>query len=70
MLADDLRRPYQHPYAVTARGERPAPTPTSSDDHPPRTAASAERTVHRLHHIRQVSDQAISVIDQVLEQAS
>ncbi|MEU8244957.1 hypothetical protein [Nonomuraea sp. NPDC048916] len=68
MIADDIRRPYQHPYAVTARGERPASPTTSSDDHP-RTAA-AERTVHRLHHIRQVSDQAISVIDQVLEQAS
>ncbi|WP_113702577.1 hypothetical protein [Nonomuraea lactucae] len=102
MIADDVRRPYPHPYEVTVRGERPAPPPPAADDHyadddrytpapfaddryaddlagptpapssghaSARTTA-AERTVHRLHHIRLVSDQAISVIDQVLEHAS
>ncbi|WP_433517158.1 hypothetical protein ACQP2T_17360 [Nonomuraea sp. CA-143628] len=37
-----------------------APVPPQT---PPELTA---RTVHRLRHIRQVSDQAISVIDQVL----
>jgi hypothetical protein len=39
------------------------PTQTVPTQAPPELTA---RTVHRLRHIRQVSDQAISVIDQVL----
>jgi hypothetical protein len=72
MIADDVRRPYPHPYQVNARRERPAQAPgripRPAPD--PARAEAAERTVHRLHHIRLVSDQAISVIDQVLERAS
>ncbi|MFD9939843.1 hypothetical protein ACFWYW_04320 [Nonomuraea sp. NPDC059023] len=58
---DEPRRPYQHPY------QNPDETPT--DDMPALSAATA-RTVHRLRHIRQVSDLAINVIDQALERAS
>lgn len=85
MIADDVRRPYPHPYEVTSRGERRLPPPPAGtlrdrieaapeftearpDERPGERAP--ERTVHRLHHIRLVSDQAISVIDQVLEHAS
>ncbi|MFD1538082.1 hypothetical protein [Nonomuraea guangzhouensis] len=46
------------PTQVAADGGVPPQTP------PELTA----RTVHRLRHIRQVSDQAISVIDQALHQ--
>ncbi|MDR8410864.1 hypothetical protein [Nonomuraea sp. 3-1Str] len=70
MLTDEIRRPYQHPYGVPARGERPAPPPPRPAEDDRVTTAAAERTVHRLHHIRQVSDLAISVIDQALEHAS
>ncbi|MBB6349411.1 hypothetical protein ACWGH8_06640 [Nonomuraea muscovyensis] len=85
MIADDVRRPYPHPYQVTSRGERHLPPPPAGtlrdrvataserpaaqpDERPAERAP--ERTVHRLHHIRLVSDQAISVIDHVLEHAS
>ncbi|MEU7744498.1 hypothetical protein [Nonomuraea sp. NPDC049158] len=41
--------------------------PTQAAAVPPQTPPElTARTVHRLRHIRQVSDQAISVIDQVL----
>ncbi|MEV0145830.1 MULTISPECIES: hypothetical protein [unclassified Nonomuraea] len=70
MLTDEIRRPYQHPYGAPARGERPAPPPPRAAEDDRVTTAAAERTVHRLHHIRQVSDLAISVIDQALEHAS
>ncbi|MEU7828539.1 MULTISPECIES: hypothetical protein [unclassified Nonomuraea] len=41
--------------------------PTQAASVPPQTPPElTARTVHRLRHIRQVSDQAISVIDQVL----
>ncbi|MFG3440671.1 hypothetical protein ACGF0J_25735 [Nonomuraea sp. NPDC047897] len=85
MIADDVRRPYPHPYQVTSRGERPLPAPPAgtlrdrlaaapqlTEAQPAERPAerAPERTVHRLHHIRLVSDQAISVIDQVLEHAS
>ncbi|NUW30786.1 hypothetical protein HTZ77_05040 [Nonomuraea sp. SMC257] len=70
MLADEIRRPYQHPYGAPARRERPAPPPPVQAEEEHVDGATAERTVHRLHHIRQVSDLAISVIDQALAHAS
>ncbi|MEU4226095.1 hypothetical protein AB0F17_17500 [Nonomuraea sp. NPDC026600] len=45
------------------------PTQAAADGAPPQTPPElTARTVHRLRHIRQVSDQAISVIDQALHQ--
>ncbi|MEU0567849.1 hypothetical protein ABZ297_21005 [Nonomuraea sp. NPDC005983] len=85
MAADALRKPYLRPYDTPSRGTRPVsgpvPPPAFGDqrDAPPTEIAPAQaaesatataQTLHLLRHIQQVSEQAITVIDQALDRAS
>ncbi|NRQ35350.1 hypothetical protein HII36_26495 [Nonomuraea sp. NN258] len=64
MLTDELRR--SQPHEVHPRGTRPAQPPWGEDQDDTAGTRGPARTVHRLRRIRQVSQQAISVIDQAL----
>ncbi|WP_327090802.1 hypothetical protein OIE66_09315 [Nonomuraea sp. NBC_01738] len=85
MHHEEPRRSYPHPYPSDPAPGSPenfpwdptplaAPTWRSPDETPtagmPALSAASARTVHRLRHIRQVSDLAIDVIDQALRRAS
>ncbi|MFI6496749.1 hypothetical protein [Nonomuraea typhae] len=71
---EEPRRPYHHPYLSPEQHDLEPEPYLSPDDTPtaglPSMPAASARTVHRLRHIRQVSDTAITVIDQALERAS
>lgn len=73
MIADELYR--TRPHGVHARGgrtaaETPARGEGRHEDPQAGQSAGPARTVHRLRRIRQVSEQAINVIDEALQGAS
>ncbi|MER6946152.1 hypothetical protein ABT294_19175 [Nonomuraea sp. NPDC000554] len=81
MAADALRKPYLRPYDTPSRGTRPVPPPAFGDQRdatpteiapaqPAEPAPATAQTLHLLRHIQQVSEQAITVIDQALDRAS